>query len=340
MVGANARSLVSVLIYVKYSFSLAPIFNEYAKAMELRHLRYFVTVAELGSISRAAAKLHIAQPPLSAQIRQLEEEVGAQLLIRFARGVRLTPAGSSFLEDAQAILARAEQAALRAREFQSGKRSTLRVGLMPSATQSLLPGLIRRFEASNMTVRIEGRELVPSARQLQALRNAELDFGFIRPGSGVGQGEWVCAIDDPYCVAVPECHPLARSRRPLSVSALEPEQLVAFSRYAESDFFDQTASLCEAAGFKPDVRHTATQFMSVLAMVSSGLGVAIVPASCAILAPKGVVMRRLTGVDRQSQLVLIANQALLQDAWGQSVLRIAEEELRALEQLVRTTSRR
>jgi DNA-binding transcriptional LysR family regulator len=306
--------------------------------MELRHLRYFVTVAELGSISRAAAKLYIAQPPLSAQIRQLEEEVGAALLVRWARGVRLTPAGSSFLDDARAILARAEQATLRAREFQSGKRSTLRVGLMPSATQSLLPGLIRRFNASDMAVQIEAQERVPSARQLQALRNAELDFGFIRPGSGVGQSEWVCAIDDPYWVALPEGHPLATSTKPLPVTALEHAVFVAFSRYAESDFFDQTASLCEGAGFKPDVRHTATQFMSVLAMVSSGLGVAIVPASCAILAPKGVTMRLLTGVARKSQLVLIANKALLQDEWGQAVLQIAEQELRALEKAVRTVS--
>lgn len=306
--------------------------------MELRHLRYFVTVAELGSISRAAAKLYIAQPPLSAQIRQLEEEVGAALLVRWARGVRLTPAGSSFLDDARAILARAEQATLRAREFQSGKRSTLRVGLMPSATQSLLPGLIRRFNASDMVVQIEAQERVPSARQLQALRNAELDFGFIRPGSGVGQSEWVCAIDDPYWVALPEGHPLATSTKPLPVTALEHAVFVAFSRYAESDFFDQTASLCEGAGFKPDVRHTATQFMSVLAMVSSGLGVAIVPASCAILAPKGVTMRLLTGVARKSQLVLIANKVLLQDEWGQAVLQIAEQELRALEKAVRTVS--
>lgn len=302
--------------------------------MELRHLRYFVTVAELGSISRAAVKLHIAQPPLSAQIRQLEEEVGAVLLVRWARGVRVTPAGSSFLDDARAILARAEQATLRAREFQSGKRSTLRVGLMPSATQSLLPGLIRRFKASNMDVSIEAQERVPSSRQLQAMRNAELDFGFIRPGSVVGQSEWVCAIDDPYWIALPESHALANTTKPLPVTALEPEVFVAFSRYAESDFFDQTASLCEAAGFKPDVRHTATQFMSVLAMVSSGLGVAIVPASCAILAPRGVTMRLLTGVARKSQLVLIANKALLQDEWGQSVLEIAEQELRALEKAV------
>ena len=107
--------------------------------MELRHLRYFVTAAELGSITRAAEKLFIAQPPLSAQLKQLEEEVGVPLLVRLPRGVRLTEAGESFLEDARAILARAQQAAVRARERQSGQRATLRLGLVPSTIHSVLP---------------------------------------------------------------------------------------------------------------------------------------------------------------------------------------------------------
>ena len=98
--------------------------------MELRHLKYFVTAAELGSITRAAEKLFIAQPPLSAQLKQLEEEVGVPLLVRLPRGVRLTEAGASFLEDARAILARTQQAAVRARERQAGRRATLRLGLV------------------------------------------------------------------------------------------------------------------------------------------------------------------------------------------------------------------
>lgn len=303
--------------------------------MELRHLRYFVTVAELGSISRAATKLFIAQPPLSAQIRQLEEEVGTPLLVRLHRGVRLTPAGDSFLLDARAILARSEQAKARARESSEGQRSTLRVGLVPTVTQSLLPGLIQRLGDAGIATRVEGQELVPSARQLQAIRNAELDIGFIRPGSTSHQDELVCAIDDPYCVAVPHDHALARSSGTLAVSALERESFVAFSRYTESDYFDQTAAVCEAAGFRADVRHTATQFMSVLAMVGHGLGVAIVPASCALMASSQVLMRRLRGVERKSELVLVAGPELRASPWGNHVMYHAEQELVALDSKLR-----
>lgn len=308
--------------------------------MELRHLRYFVTVAELGSISRAATKLFMAQPPLSAQIRQLEDEVGASLLVRLPRGVQLTPAGISFLEDARAILARAEQATLRAREQQSGQRSTLRIGLMPSATQSLLPGLIRRLESSGLNLHIEAQERVPSSRQLQALRNAEIDLGFIRPAASSPQPEWAAQINDPYCLAVPEQHALARSRQGVQLSSLAPEIFVAFSRYAESDYYDQTAALCEEAGFTADVRHTATQFMSVLAMVDCGLGVAIVPASCALMLPPRVHLRPLSGLQRNSRLVLIRSADRMQDPWVQSIVELASLELKALSEAVQNLFRK
>ena len=303
--------------------------------MELRHLRYFVTVAELGSISRAAAKLFIAQPPLSAQIRQLEDEVGTPLLVRLHRGVRVTPAGQAFLQDARAILARADLAKARARELSDGQRSTLRVGLVPTATQLLLTGLIQRLQDAQLVTRVEGLELVPSARQLQAIRNAELDMGFIRPGSTSHRDEQVMAMNDPYCVALPRAHALAQLGGALEAAALEKERFVAFSRYAESDYFDQTAAVCEAAGFTPDVRHTATQFMSVLTMVGHGLGVAIVPASCALMAGDSVVLRRLTGVERNSELVLIAGADLRADPWGQQVTHQAAQELLALESRLR-----
>lgn len=307
--------------------------------MELRHLRYFVTVAELGSISRAAAKLFMAQPPLSAQIRQLEEEVGASLLVRLPRGVQLTPAGTSFLEDARAILARTQQATLRAREQQSGQHSTLRIGFIPSATQSLLPGLIRRFKCSGLDLHIEAQERVPSSRQLQALRNAEIDLGFIRPAASSPQPEWAAQIDDPYCLAVPEQHALARSRQAVPLPSLASEVFVAFSRYAESDYFDQTAALCEESGFTADVRHTATQFMSVLAMVDCSLGVAIVPASCALMLPPRVRLRPLSGLQRNSRLVLIRSADRMQDPWVQSIVELAALELNTLRKVVQNLVR-
>src|SRR3989475_148758 len=148
--------------------------------MELRHLRYFVAVAEQGNVSRAARKLFIAQPPLSAQLKQLEEEVGAALFTRLPRGVRLTPAGESLLEDARAILARAQQAPLRARERQQSRQGVVRLGLVPSAMHSVLPGLLRRIADAGWNLRVEAREMITS-QQLRALRAGELDLGFGRP---------------------------------------------------------------------------------------------------------------------------------------------------------------
>ena len=298
--------------------------------MELRHLRYFVTVAECGSVSRAAGKLFIAQPPLSAQIRQLEEELGVELLVRLPRGVRLTPAGESFLTDARAILARTQQATSRARERQSGRRSVLRVGLMPSTTRTLLPGLIQRLQDSGLSVDIEAREIMPSARQLQALRNAEIDLGFIRPGPARLPDEAVAWIDDPYCLAVPADHPLASHAAPLTLQSAAHASFVSFSRHQESDYFDQTSALCLEAGFQPRIRHEAGQFAGVLTMVGCGLGVAIVPTSCAALAPANVVLRPLAGTQQRSRLVMIGNHTTRPDDWEQTILKTAAAELEAL----------
>lgn len=184
--------------------------------MELRHLRYFVSVAAHGSISRAAEKLCIAQPALSAQIKQLEEEIGTSLFVRLPRGVRMTPAGESFFDDAKAIVERAEQAKVRAREKQSSQHATLRLGLVPTATHSVLPGLLRRVQELGLAIQIEAREMITS-RQLQALRNDEIDLGLARPGDGKAPVESVAAIDDPYCLALPLDHPLAKATEPLAL---------------------------------------------------------------------------------------------------------------------------
>lgn len=297
--------------------------------MELRHLRYFVSVAELGSISRAAEKLFIAQPPLSAQIRQLEEEVGAALLVRLPRGVRLTPAGESFLDDARAILARAQQATVRARERQSGQRTTLRLGLVPTATHSVLPGLLRRVGELGRAANIEAREMITS-RQLQALRNDEIDLGLGRPGEGSTPTETVAAIDDPYCLVVPVDHPLAASDGPLALKRAAREHFVGFSRYREVDYFDRTAALCQESGFTPDIRHEAGQFVNVLALVACGLGVAIVPASAATLPFGAVVFRRLEASRIKSQLVILRSPRLAQDDWSVQITRLAVAELDSL----------
>lgn len=297
--------------------------------MELRHLRYFTSVAALGSVSRAAEKLFIAQPALSAQIRQLEEEVGAALFVRLPRGVRLTPAGESFLEDATAILARTQQATVRARERQSGRQTTLRLGLVPTATHSVLPGLLRRVRDSGLTAHIEVREMITS-RQVQALRNDEIDLGLARPGDGSTPAETVAAIDDPYCLVVPVGHLLAAGNAPLALKRAAREPFIGFSRYREADYFDRTAALCQEAGFMPDIRHEAGQFVNVLALVACGLGVAIVPASAATLPFGAVVFRQLQASRITSQLVILRSQRRVQDDWSVKMVALAAAELDSL----------
>ncbi len=297
--------------------------------MELRHLRYFVTAAELGSITRAAEKLFIAQPPLSAQLKQLEEEVGVPLLVRLPRGVRLTEAGESFLEDARAILARAQQAAVRARERQSGQRATLRLGLVPSTIHSVLPGFLRRVHEAGLVVRIESREMITSQQQL-ALRNDEIDLGFARPGASGMPVETVASIDDPYCLALPTDNPLAHSRAPVALKLAAHEQFVTFARYQVADYFDRTAALCQEAGFTPDIRHEAGQFVNVLALVACGLGVAIVPASFSTLPAAGVVFRPLGASRDKSRLAILGRPGQQQDGWSQQVAQLAAAELESL----------
>lgn len=302
--------------------------------MELRHLRYFVTVARLGSMSRAAQKLFIAQPPLSAQIRQLEEQVGATLFVRLPRGVRLTPAGQSFLEDATAILARAELAAERARERQAGQRATLRLALVPSATHTLLPALLARLRAHDPAVLVEAREMI-SARQIRALRNDEVDLCCARPAEGAELPELLCGIDDPYCLALPADHHLAADAQPLSLAQAAQQNFVGFSRYQEADFFDLTTALCTQAGFAPRIRSEAGQFVNVLQLVACGLGLAIVPWSIAAL-PLPVTLagrlrfRALQDVQQHSRLVLLRGERLRGEPWFDTACALARAELEQL----------
>lgn len=298
--------------------------------MELRHLRYFVAVAESGSISAAAQKLFIAQPPLSAQIRQLEEQVGAPLLVRLPRGVALTPAGESFLVDARAILARSEHAVTRAREVHSEPQHVLRLGLMPSSTHALLPGLLRAFDGSGLGLRVQAREISPSSAQLQALRNAEIDLGFIRLGVEDVPTEARASIDDPYCLAIPRKHPLATPGAPLALAQVAREPFVGFASHHQSDYFDQTLALCVEAGFRPEVRHVAGQFAGVLAMVACGLGVAIVPASCFTAGDAAVVRRRLAGSRYRSRLLMIVRDDDPPPPWRRDVIALARDQLKAL----------
>jgi DNA-binding transcriptional LysR family regulator len=274
--------------------------------MELRHLRYFAAVADLGSVSRAAEKLFIAQPPLSLQIRQLEDEVGAQLLIRYPRGVRLTAAGARFLEQAKDVLARAERAKRMARQTDDAAGGLVRIGFVPSAGHTILPKLIRRLRALRPQSEVDVAEMITS-QQVRALEYDQIDAGIARPPIGAGRAVCTTELPDPFCLAIPEGHAL-RGVGPVDLRAAAEEVFVSFTRHRGPAFFDHATGLCTDVGFSPQIRYEASTLYGVLDLVGAGLGVALVPASSVIVAPAGVMLRLLRKPSRPGALGFVQIQ--------------------------------
>ena len=274
--------------------------------MELRHLRYFVAVAELGSFTRAAQALFIAQPPLSSQVRDLEAEIGTPLLVRHVRGVSLTPAGDSVLREAREILAHADRLKRNAaREAGSAGRS-LNIGFIASASDFLLPQVLPALRQRHPEVVLEVREML-SSEQLAALQTGALDVALCRPPVRAKTLALLAQLDDPFCLALPAGHALAQ-RCELSLDVVAASDFVAFKRDQPRAFFDQTLNFCTEAGFSPRVRCEAGTVFGVLNMVAAGMGVALVPASCASAAGPGVVLRRLVRPTRPGALCLVTRK--------------------------------
>jgi len=271
--------------------------------MELRHLRYFVAVAELGSVSRAAEKLFIAQPPLSTQIKQLEDEVGVKLLVRYARGVRLTAAGSAFLTEAKDLLARSERAKRLARRNDPTVAGSVRIGYVPSAGHTILRRLLREMRQRWPDAEIDVREMI-TPNQVQALSAGEIDVGFARAPVNSTRIAVVVQLEDPYCLAIPRGHPL-EGPGPVELRAAAECTFITSSRNRGPAYFDQALGLCSDAGFSPDLRYEASTLYGVLDLVSAGLGVAIVPASAVLLAPTGFTMRLIDRPTRAGGLAFV-----------------------------------
>lgn len=273
--------------------------------MELRHLRYFVAVAEALHFRRAAEKLGIQQPPLSMQIRQLEAEIGAPLLRRAQRRVELTDAGRSFLEDARAILAQAQAAAGRARRAALGEHGRLRVGMINSAPfHPLILRILReyreRYPAVSMTL-----EEASTPELAERIRAQALDLAFVRPLLDEAPGlSSEHLFDESLVLALPQHHPLAKRKRvPLAALSLEP--FVLFSRPVGSGLYDQIVSACHRAGFSPRVTQEASQVTSIVNLVAAGLGVSVVPSSMRKIHSEGIVFRALEDNDAVAQMSLV-----------------------------------
>lgn len=263
--------------------------------MELRHLRYFVAVAREGHITRAAEKLHIAQPPLSQQIKALEAEIGAALFLRHPRGVALTDAGRAFLADTEAILASAEHAAERARRTARGETGRIAVGFTTSAPfHPLVARAIREYRTTRPQVSFVLEES-SSGDLLAGLRAERLDIAFIRSGLADPQDLAVHPLlEEDMAAALPRGHRLAR-RPKLTLRDLAEETFILYRRPDGRGLYDVIIAACTAAGFSPQVGQEAPRIVSTLNLVAAGLGVTIVPASLSRLPLEGVSYRPLVG---------------------------------------------
>ncbi|MBL6653116.1 MAG: LysR family transcriptional regulator [Reyranella sp.] len=263
--------------------------------VELRHLRYFATVAREGHITRAAEKLHIQQPPLSQQIKALEAEIGAPLLVRHPRGVSLTDAGRTFLADAEAVLAQVERAAAHARRTARGEVGRIAVGFTTSAPfHPLVARAIREFRAGRPGVSFVLEE-TGSVELLAGLREERLDIAFIRSGLADPQGLAVHALlQEDMVAALPARHRLTR-RPQLTLKDLAPETFILYRRPDGRGLYDVIITACAEAGFSPNVGQEAPRIVSTLNLVAAGLGITIVPASLSRLPLEGVTYRTLKG---------------------------------------------
>ena len=262
---------------------------------DTRQLRYFVAVAERLHFGRAAAALHISQPPLSRAIRGLEEQLGARLLARSRRKVELTAEGARLYEEAKRVLDQLERAAREVGAMAAGKSGRLRLGFVSLADYGVLPGLLKAFKAARPGVALALREML-SPEQATALAAGELDFGLLLPPVAhpiSGELEHLVMQSERFVAALPARHPAARRRGRLALRELSGEAFVMVPRDIAPGLYDIVAGLAARAGFSIQVAQEAIQMQTVVSLVSSGLGVAIVPASIANLGRRGVVYREL-----------------------------------------------
>ncbi|MDE1170083.1 MAG: LysR substrate-binding domain-containing protein [Verrucomicrobium sp.] len=262
--------------------------------MELRHLRYFVVVAEEQNVTRAAARLHVSQPPLSRQIRDLEEELGVPLFHRTAKSVSLTEAGKVFLAEARSVLFQADKAMEAARAAARNSQGALRIGYAPSLTVDLLPQALRRFEETHPRVCMTLLDLT-SEECRQKLAAGKVDLALtVRPPRGALKGfRFEELARHETCCALSLRHPLA-ARRSLPWRLLEKERLIIYAREDYPEYLEHLLRLCRENGFTPLLGEEQDGVSGLLTAVEAGRGVAIVSGGVRALAGKRVKILPLT----------------------------------------------
>ena len=246
--------------------------------IELRHLRYFVAVAEELHFGRAAQRLHLAQPPLSQQIRKLEEILGYPLFERTSRSVSLTAAGQVFLERAQRTLRNVNRDIDEARSIGRGEVGSLHIGFVGSAMLTTLPAIFRRYREAYPLVRLHLHESFTS-KVIEGLQNGTLDAGLLRDGDpgNLDSGLTATTIySEPFIAVLPSNHRLA-SRKAINPNDLRGEPFVHYPRSAGSYAFEKPFSLFGDPGYRPQIVQEASHWLSILRLIGAGLGVSIAP---------------------------------------------------------------
>jgi DNA-binding transcriptional LysR family regulator len=246
--------------------------------MELSHLRYFTTVAELLHFGKAAKKLNISQPPLSQQIRKLEDELQIKLFVRTSRKVELTEAGKTFYAEAKAILNRAETATEKMKEIASGSSGSLAIGFNEAALNTALPSAIKKFRTNYPGVKLQLKEL-ETPEQLSAIRENKIQLGILRLFHHDISGlKSKLILKEVYKLAVPNGHHLSKSKK-IPLKKLNGESIIIFPQTMQPDLHKRILDTCAKQGAKLNIAQEAASKQTTLALVESGIGCAFVPAS-------------------------------------------------------------
>lgn len=255
--------------------------------IELRHLRYFVAVAEELHFGRAAARLHLAQPPLSQQIRRLEDLLGYPLFLRTSRSVALTHAGTAFLERARRILRTVQRDLDETRSVGRGEVGSLHVGFVGSGMLTTLPAVFRSFRETYPRVSLHLHESFTS-RVLEGLEDGTLDAGILRDADPIEGFHVTTLFSEPFVAVLPATHRCARQKA-ISAASLRGEPFVYYPRTAGERAYEKPLSLCEAHGFRPQIVQEASHWLTILRLIGAGLGVSIAPACVQRIASPDVV---------------------------------------------------
>jgi DNA-binding transcriptional LysR family regulator len=261
--------------------------------MELRQIRSFLSIAETLNFGRAAEMIHLSQPALSLQIRALENEIGVRLFERNRRKTVLTAAGVAFREDASGALLRLDQAVHKAKLAANGKLGILRIGFISTAGNEIVPTIIRQFREVNAEVEFSLRNVL-TTDQIQMLEAGSLDIGFLRlPIGGHSELEVVTVHREPFMLVVPSSHKLAKRKR-VRLREAAGQDFVMYERTYAPGFHDLIFGMLRDAGLIPNVRQTAGEMPTLISLVDSGIGIAILPASAVKRSTASVVACQIT----------------------------------------------